>query len=338
MFSRILAAAVILLTAAALLVLLWPQLFGLAGAPVIAQAVSLRGAGIAVALVLVVALTLAALIIPGARRFLASLAVVLLGFSVVSVAVLASRGFGNTSFETATASDVTVLAWNTLGDEPGASVIADLALETEADVVSLPETTRATGREVAETMTAAGRPMQYFTTAYDEVSKAKSTSLLISTELGEYYADEELVTTAVLPSIIASPIDGTGPRIIAVHSVAPVPGEMQNWREDLQWLKGACSGDNVIMAGDFNSTIDHYTGLGVDGGTIGECVDAAVATDNGAVGTWPTSFPSLVGSPIDRILATENWRVTGMRVIQSHDGYGSDHRPVLAQLSPSASG
>ena len=29
-----------------------------------------------------------------------------------------------------------------------------------------------------------------------------------------------------------------------------------------------------------------------------------------------------------------NWRVSGMRVIASHDGYGSDHRPILVQLSP----
>ena len=63
-------------------------------------------------------------------------------------------------------------------------------------------------------------------------------------------------------------------------------------------------------------------------------MDAASATDNAAVGTWPTALPALLGAPIDRVLATENWRVTGMRVIQSHDSHGSDHRPVLAQLTP----
>jgi endonuclease/exonuclease/phosphatase (EEP) superfamily protein YafD len=28
------------------------------------------------------------------------------------------------------------------------------------------------------------------------------------------------------------------------------------------------------------------------------------------------------------------WTVTGMRVIESHDGHGSDHRPIVATLSP----
>jgi len=334
MFSRILAAAILLVVGALLVVGLWPQLFGLATAPLVAQVVSLRGLAIAAALVLAVVFTLTALLAPPMRRFAASLALMLLVFALVSTAVLATRGFGGQGFQTANDSDVTVLAWNTLGDEPGSRAIADLALDSGAEVVVLPETTRATGEEVAAMMGDAGVAMQSFTAAYDEVSKARSTTLLISTALGEYFADEELRSTSVLPSLIASPLDGSGPRIIAVHAVAPIPGEMQHWREDLQWLKGACVGGDVIMAGDFNSTIDHYSGLGVEGGTVGECVDAAVASDNGAVGSWPASLPALLGSPIDHVMATANWTVTGMRVIQSHDGFGSDHRPVLAQLSP----
>ena len=52
------------------------------------------------------------------------------------------------------------------------------------------------------------------------------------------------------------------------------------------------------------------------------------------VGTWPVALPPLLGAPIDHVMSTDNWRVTGFRVIQSHDIYNSDHRPVLAQLSP----
>ena len=33
-------------------------------------------------------------------------------------------------------------------------------------------------------------------------------------------------------------------------------------------------------------------------------------------------------------MATQNWTVTGMRVLENYDKYGSDHRPVLAQLTP----
>lgn len=335
MFRRFLAAVVIVVVAACLIVALWPQVFGLAHAPVVAQVVSLRALTAAIALVLIVGLTLVALLAPVARRFAASLAIALLVFVLVTAAVLSTRGFGNPGFESSTDNDVTVLAWNTLGDAPGSDVIANLALDTGAEIVVLPETTRATGLEVAQLMGDSGKPMALFTTAYDEVSKARSTTVLISVDLGEYQADETLVTTSVLPTVVATPVDGTGPTIIAVHTVAPVPGEMQHWREDLQWLKAACDGDNIIMAGDFNSTLDHYSGLAAtDGATIGDCVDGADATGNAAVGTWPAALPALLGAPIDHVMSTTNWEFTGFRVIQSHDGYGSDHRPVLAQLSP----
>ena len=335
MFRRFLAAVVIVAVAAALIVAVWPQVFGLANQPVVAQVVSLRGLAAAVALVLVVALTLAALIARGARRFAASLAIAMLAFVLVTAAVLSTRGFGSPGFESSTDNDVTVLSWNTLGDAPGSDVIAELALDTGAEVVVLPETTRATGLEVAELMSEGGHPMALFTSAYDEISKARSTTLLISVDLGEYQADETAVTTAVLPSLVATPVDGTGPTIVAVHAVAPIPGEMEHWRDDLAWLGGACGTDNVIMAGDFNSTIDHYSGLATSAGaTIGDCADAADATGNAAVGTWPAALPALLGAPIDHVMSTPNWRVTGFRVVQSHDGDGSDHRPVLAQLSP----
>jgi endonuclease/exonuclease/phosphatase family metal-dependent hydrolase len=177
--------------------------------------------------------------------------------------------------------------------------------------------------------------MFVYTVAYDQISKARSTTLLISSTLGEYDVDESAKTTAVLPSVVATPRDGTGPTIIAMHALAPLPPMLAGWRADLEWAARACSGDNVILAGDFNATLDHFSGIGhIPGATLGNCADAALATDNAAVGTWPTALPALLSAPIDHVMATANWRVTGMRVIESHDTYGSDHRPVLAQLTP----
>lgn len=335
MFARLLPALVTVGIAAGLVVLAWPQLFGLARTPAVAQVVALRGSAGVVALILVVVFTLFALLAPAARSFLASLAVVLLAFTAINAAVLATRGFGNLAFETATESAVTVLAWNTLGDAPGSAVIAQLALETEADVVALAETTRATGEEIAALMADGGHPMQVLTVAYDEIAKARSTTLLISNALGDYDFDETAVTTAVLPSVVATPADGSGPTIVALHLLAPLPPMMLDWESDLAWAAAACSGDNVILAGDFNATLDHFGGLGASpGAALGNCWDAGVASDNAAVGTWPTALPALLGAPIDHVMATPNWRVSGMRVIASHDGYGSDHRPVLVQLTP----
>lgn len=336
MFRRILAAAVLLALAAVLVIAVWPQLLGLERTPVIAQLVSLRAAAVALAAILVVAFTLVALASAPLRRFAASVALLLLVFCAISVAVLATRGFGGGAFQTTAPGDVVVLSWNTLGDAPGAEAIAELAQEVDADVVVLPETSAETAGIVAAILSSAGRPMQALHLSLDEISKARTTSVLISAELGEYRRDDSAGTTDTLPSVLAVPVDGTGPRIVAAHPVAPIPGEMAAWRQGLQWLADRCASQNVIIAGDFNSTLDHYTGLGTDGGDLGRCHDAARATGDAAVGTWPAILPQLVGAPIDHVMATSDWEIVGFRVIGTQDGSGSDHRPVVAQLRPAS--
>lgn len=335
MIRRILAAVVTLALAALLLIACWPQLLGLERAIGVAQLVSLRGLAALVTLLVAVLLTLIALLSPLGRRFFAGLAVILVAFSVISTGVLAVRGFGDTAFQTLAAGDVVVVGWNTLGDAPGAEVIAALALEQEADVVSLPETSEEAADAVAGIMAASGRPMQVLGVQFDRISKARSTMVLISDDLGEYAIDETVGNTITLPSVVAVPTDGTGPTIIAAHPVAPVPGEMSGWRAGLDWLAERCDdpASDVIVAGDLNSTLDHWASLGSDTG-LNACHDAARATGNAAVGTWPTRMPALLGAPIDHVLATDAWQVVGFRVIESVDGSGSDHRPVVAQLRP----
>ncbi len=331
MFRRLLASAALVTVAAVLLVLAWPGPFGFQRAPIVAQLVSLRGAAVAAAFVIVVVLVLLLFVNRSFRRFGSALAVLVLVFGLVNLAVLSIRGFGNTRSAVTSSSEVTVLSWNTLGDAPGAQAIASLALNSGAEVVTLPETTRATADAVAALMKADGHPMTVHSIAFDHVSKARSTSMLIATKLGDYRVDDTRGSTSTLPSVIARPSDGSGPTIIAVHAVSPVPGELNHWRSDLEWLSKHCRG-NTIMAGDFNATLDHLVGLGATGQSIGECEDAAGSTGNAAVGTWPTSLPALLGAPIDHVMVTADWRVTGMRVIENEDTAGSDHRPILAQL------
>jgi endonuclease/exonuclease/phosphatase (EEP) superfamily protein YafD len=335
MFRRIVAIIVLLCAAGFAALTVWPQLFGVQRLPIAAQAVSLRGAAIAVALFMLIVLTLFAIVGRRSRRFFGALGIIVAVFCVVSVAVLALRGFGDSAFHKKGPHDITVLSWNTLGDAPGANAIARLALESDADIVSLPETTSETATEVAELMRKGGKPMWAHTFHYDLISKARSTSLLTSVDLGDYRVDTDHRTTHVLPSIVAIPVNGDGPTIVAVHVVAPIPSELNHWKLDLTWLAEACAGSNVIMAGDFNSTLDHFDGLAAsDGAAIGNCVDAGDATGNAAVGTWPTNLPALLGAPIDHVMATPGWRITGMRVVTNWDGAGSDHRPIVVQLSP----
>ena len=342
MLNRLLRTLFLGATAAVLLVLGWPQLFGLQNTWVAAHAVSLRGAAVAVSIALVALLLLLFVLFRPLRRLAGGLVVLLLLFGAGNAGILAVRGLGapaSTPAAAETTDAVTVLSWNTLGDEPGAAAIARLALDQNADVVTLPETTEATGEAVAEAMRAAGRPMWVHTLAFDQISKARSTTLLISPDLGEYTVSNEAGSgppgnTNVLPTVVATPVDGSGPTIIAVHAVAPIRWEMSNWRSDLDWLAEQCTGENVIMAGDFNATVDHLSGREASAGAVlGDCRDAALATGSGAVGTWPTFAPALLGSPIDHVLATPNGQVQSMSVVESADDAGSDHRPIVATLS-----
>ena len=352
MLSFLLRSIAVLAALGVLTVFAWPQLLGLQNADIVAHAVSLRGLAVVVAVALLGLLTVVFLLARSMRGTIGVLMVALLLFGAVNVGVLVNRGLG---FETATAAaaataevpgdggaSITVLSWNTLGDAPGAEAIAALAVDEGADVVTLPETTEDTGVLVAEAMRAAGRPMWMHTVAFDLVSKARSTTLLISPDLGDYAVTSAPESgapgnTAVLPSVVAVPVDGTGPTIVAVHAVAPIQRQMDNWRDDLDWLAGQCSGTDVIMAGDFNATLDHLgQGVSETGAALGRCRDAALQAGTAGVGTWPAWAPSLLGSPIDHVLATNNWKVDSVRVIESEDDSGSDHRPLVATLTAPA--
>jgi endonuclease/exonuclease/phosphatase (EEP) superfamily protein YafD len=156
--------------------------------------------------------------------------------------------------------------------------------------------------------------------------------------LGDYAVIESSLdgtsNTSTVPSAVAMPVSGEGPIVVAVHAVAPRPSYMQSWRDDLQWLADQCGDGNVIMAGDFNATVDHMAGLGLDGGTLGHCTDAAVQTGNGALGTWSAQMPAILGTPIDHVMATPQWRASGSLVLRSLDDSGSDHRPLIVQYEP----
>ncbi|MCU1560613.1 endonuclease/exonuclease/phosphatase family protein [Mycetocola sp.] len=323
--------------AVALLVISVPQLFGLQTTWIIAQITSMRSLTIVAGLLAAVAFALLALATP-VRAFAGTVVVLLLVFIGANAIIGVSRGLGNTTFAEPTPDTVTVLTWNTLGDAPGAGAVANLAIESGADIISLPETTQATGIEIAESMRAEGRPMWVLTEWFDQISPARSTTVLISPELGDYVKvtsnEERDDNTAVLPTVIVEPVDGDGPTIVAAHAVAPITGQMENWRNDLAWLADQCRTDNVIMAGDFNATLDNMAGLGSTGeAALGNCIDAGKASGNGSVGTWPTGIPALIGAPIDHVMATPDWQTTGMRVVTETDGTGSDHRPVLVQLT-----
>lgn len=100
-----------------------------------------------------------------------------------------------------------------------------------------------------------------------------------------------------------------------------------------RWIADLCGDGEVIVAGDLNATVDHFAGLGVDGGTIGGCCDAAAEAGSAAAGTWPVRLPVGLASPIDHVLVGSAWEVNGFAVLPDFDDAGSDHRPIVATVS-----
>jgi endonuclease/exonuclease/phosphatase (EEP) superfamily protein YafD len=339
MFRRVLSAAVLIVLGVVLLLGVWPQLLGIQRQPGVVQLTTMRGLLTAIGLLCVVLFGVVAVISESLRRFAGGVALLLLVFCGIQLAVLSTRGSGSEAFPPKEAADLTVLSWNTLGDSPPVETVVQLILEEDADIVVLPETSTDYATQVQSVLDANGASLQLLSLEYDPELKARSTVVLISTDLGEYARDDSRGSTDTLPSVVAVPVNGSGPVIVGAHPVAPVPGEMAEWRQGLGWLAARCAGDDVILAGDLNSTLDHYTGLDAASdasGGIGGCRDAARVTGSAAVGTWPVVLPTLLGAPIDHVMATDGWDFVGFRVITAYDNAGSDHRPVVAQLRPAA--
>lgn len=336
---RLLGILITVLYAIAAAVVVWPQFFQLEHTYPIAQLVSVRG--VVTAGFLVVAVLSALLLFARPLRgFAASILIVSLLAALAGGAIGAVRGFGSDALPEKTDSSVRVMTWNTAGEGVPAYVIADEVLAQEADIVALPETSEAVGERIAISLREQGHPMWVHHVQFrPEVAngpQAWQTTILISPELGDYSVIESSANgtnnTGAVPSVVAMPVDGSGPTVVAVHAVAPREEDMPRWRSDLAWIADQCPSGNVILAGDFNATVDHMAGFGIDGGDMGACRDVATRTGNGMVGTYPARVPALVGVPIDHIMASDAWTPSGSVVLK--DAGGSDHRGVVAQLEP----
>ena len=317
-----------------LVLCLWPQLFGLSRTIPFAFLVVSHGTSAAIALICVVFVWILGLFgrkSKRVRRITRSLALWLLVFAVASAGLVFQRGW-SASTATVAARHITVFSWNTMGAKATPAVIAKLALAAHANVVSLPETNFGAGTKVAQIMGAAGSPMTMLHTQFDPTYKAHSTVLLISTALGAYHLDTSLGTTSASPSLVA--VAPGAPTIVAAHAAAPELNAIDAWRKDLVWLVGRCSRPNVIMAGDFNASIDNVSGLGP--APMGNCGDAAFKLHASSIGTWPSSLPTWLGTAIDHVFYSAEWVPTAFSVITNEPSSVSDHRPITATLVPVA--
>lgn len=320
-------------------VLTWPQFFRVEQTFPIAQLIAVRGL-LVLGYAIIALIALALLIAKPLRGFAASmLAVAVLAGAIMGGQMLI-RGVSAGSLPEQTPDSLRVMTWNTEGEAVPAPVIADVILAHGADIVALPETAESVGEQIAIALRERGHPMWVhhvnIRPDVDNGPQAWQTTLLISVDLGDYSVIESSLdgssNTGAVPSAVAMPIEGEGPIVVAVHAIAPRQGAMAAWRDDLRWIADQCPDENVILAGDFNATLDHLGGFGVDGADAGYCIDAAARTGTGATGTWPASVPALLGSPIDHIMASRHWTPTGSLVLG--EAAGSDHRALIVQLEP----
>lgn len=335
---RLLGILFTVLFAIATAVVVWPQFFQLEQTFPFAQLVAVRGLVLAGFLVIAV-LSLLLLFARPLRGFAASILIVALLGAAATGAIGALRGFGTGGLPEKGEGDVRVLTWNTAGEAVSADVIADSILEQEVDIVALPETAESVGERIAIMLGEQGRPMWVHHVKFNpdvvDGPQAWETTILISAELGDYSvidsSEDGSSNTSSVPSAVVMPVDGSGPTVVAVHAVAPRMEAMQRWQSDLRWIADQCPEGDFILAGDFNATIDHMADLGVEGGDMGYCRDVATRTGTGLTGTWPASFPELLGAPIDHVMASPNWDPSGSLIL---DAAGSDHRALVVQLEP----
>ncbi len=346
-----------------------PELFGITAEYALrtpfAQIVALRGwlvVGFALAGILF-------LIVAGVRGLFFRRGRIALTFSLamflvagLHAATMYSRGISETvsggdesavstlegAVTTSAAGDITVLQYNTLGGSVDAPALAEFIESEGVNVVTLPETSTQTGEDIVEDLADRGLVFQQFDTGtpgYE--ADYTSTVLLVSSSLGEYVqtdifgsgeesdADSSSAGSgqegSVPLAVRAVPLDGDGPTLIAVHPIAPGRDRMDTWQSEIRAAYGLCGTEsNAIISGDFNSTADHEAALRL----ATPCIDAADQAGAGALGTWPARLPTLLSSPIDRVLTTTNeYRGSEATIVNLG---GSDHRGVMVRLTPSA--
>jgi endonuclease/exonuclease/phosphatase (EEP) superfamily protein YafD len=307
-----------------------PVVVGLSTTTPVLQAIALRGvlavAALGIGLVLLVVALMARRTRERGRRTLV-LGVVLLLVGVGHGGVLAERGVDRAEALPAVAPGgaIDVLTLNTLDAAAGVDAVAAVVADHRPDVVALPETVEIDAQRIAEQ---SGLDFQVFadTTGAGGV---EATALLVAAGLGEYEQTEAPSTT--FAAVWASPVSGDGPDLLAVHVVPPLPADVATWRDELGRLTGLCRRvDGLIMAGDYNATLDHAP---LRGAACGSAASTATGSDAGGVGTWPAGSPALLGSAIDHVMVDPvRWEATDAVVLDVPDG--GDHRGVLVRLVP----
>lgn len=209
---------------------------------------------------------------------------------------------------------------NVKGGSANVDEVAAVIASAGADVVALPEAGEDYRVRLEQALGGA------YTGASLQVADAATSavSVLYRTGLGAVVAEP-----SIAGSFPAWELSGGGLgelRFVAFHAYPPLPFATERWRTDLAGLQRFCgAGDGVVVAGDFNATLDHSALRAATDG----CADAAASVGAGLTGTWPASAPGLLRTQIDHVFTTGG--LYGHAVSFTEIG-GTDHLAVVAEL------
>jgi endonuclease/exonuclease/phosphatase (EEP) superfamily protein YafD len=306
-----------LLVVAAAAVGVLPDLLGLDHRSPFAQLVSFRPAMLAGLIVLAVAASVAAVV----RRQGWTLAGGLLAIVAVGGAMVLPRALATAAEPQSDARTLTVLAFNTYEGDGDVDALAALIRSTRPDLIAIPEAAARYRDRLAPLV-----PEYRFAPSNERGRDVQAVTAATRNDLGEVAVQVDRSTP--FPSVEVSGAGLGDVRFVAFHSVAPTPGDVPQWRSDLATLDRWCADRQsgpVIIAGDFNATLDHS----VFRSAITGCADAAEQAGEGLTGTWTTHWPEWLGPQIDHVLVTGGITAETLSV---HEVPGSDHRAVLTRL------
>lgn len=269
-----------------------------------------------------VAALLAAVLAAVLRRWASAAAMALV--VVALAAVLLPRALPSDPVA-AEGTPVRVLTLNAhFGHTPAENVVG-LVREHEVEVLALQEVTP----EMAQELSQAGLD-ELLPYSVDHSAPAASGGTVHSvhplTDLGD--VGHDIGSLAMPRAAVEVPGDHPGLEVTSVHPMSPRrPSSMDAWRDALLALPEAgTEGPVQVLAGDFNSTLDHARLRAVvDSGYR----DVAAHRGQGFTGTWPIDGPPLPRVTLDHVLVDSRAGFGEPELITVE---GSTHRAVFVEI------
>ncbi|CAL9471319.1 hypothetical protein SUDANB121_02857 [Nocardiopsis dassonvillei] len=254
------------------------------------------------------------------RRWWSAAAIALAGI-LLAIAIL-PRAFESGPVASA-GPPLRLLTLNTHFGHVDPGTIVDLVREHEVELLALQEVTP----EMATGLDAAGLD-ELLPYAVDHSAPAAAGGSVHSVhpldDLGDVGHD---IGSLAMPRAGLTVPGAVGPvEVVSVHPMSPRrPSSMAAWRDGLRGLPEATDDTVRILAGDFNTTLDHAEMRDV---LASGYTDAAAHLGQGLTGTWPVGEP-LPKAAIDHVLVDDRVAVVELEIL---DVPGTPHRALVARL------